>query len=55
MIKHQLDHYKDGFVSVAFCKVCAAEGEKLFDPCPQEVLAFKKYSQKYSDGPIKKT
>jgi len=35
--QHKLGHYRDGFVSVAFCKVCGAEGEKLFEPCPQKI------------------
>lgn len=35
--QHDIDYYKDGHVSVAFCKVCSAEGEKLLEDCPQKV------------------
>lgn len=34
---HDIDHYLDGRVSVAFCKVCSAEGEKLLESCPQKI------------------
>jgi len=33
--RHDIGYYLDGRVSVAFCKVCSAEGEKLFEDCPQ--------------------
>lgn len=34
---HTLSHYHDGFVRVEFCKVCGAEGLKLFEDCPQKI------------------
>lgn len=33
MKHHQIDHYKDGFSKVEFCKVCGAEGEELLVEC----------------------
>lgn len=33
---HVIDYYMDGHVAIAFCKVCSAEGDKLFDDCPQK-------------------
>lgn len=35
---HTPDHYKDGFVRVAFCKVCGAEGLMLLDDCQGNVI-----------------
>ena len=35
--RHVIDYYMDGHVAVAFCKVCSAEGEKLFADCPQKI------------------
>lgn len=35
---HTPAHYKDGFVSVAFCKVCGAEGLRLLDDCQGNVI-----------------
>lgn len=35
--RHTIDYYLDNHVAVAFCKVCSAEGEKLFEPCPQKI------------------
>lgn len=40
--QHELGYYQDGFVSVAYCKRCSAEGEKLLEDCPQ-------YSEKSLD------
>lgn len=40
---HQIGYYKDGLVSVAYCKICSAEGEKLLEDCPQNTEAPKKY------------
>lgn len=37
MKQHELDHYFDGRVSVAYCKVCSAEGDKLLEDCPQKI------------------
>lgn len=34
---HDLGYYQDGHVSVAYCKRCSAEGEKLLEACPQKV------------------
>lgn len=34
MTKHHTpDHYQDGFVRVAFCNVCGAEGLRLLEDC----------------------
>lgn len=30
---HVIDYYMDGYQPVSFCKVCSAEGDKLFDDC----------------------
>lgn len=35
--RHVIDYYMDGHVTVAFCKVCSAEGEKLLEDCPQKI------------------
>lgn len=35
---HTPAHYLDGFVRVAFCQVCGAEGLRLLDDCPNEVV-----------------
>jgi hypothetical protein len=35
---HTPAHYLDGFVRVAFCKVCGAEGLKLLDDCQGNVI-----------------
>ena len=53
-IRHVIDYYMDGHCMIAFCKVCSAEGDKLIEDCPQQVPDPKKYTPKYSDGPIKK-
>lgn len=34
---HSLSSYQDGHVRVEFCKVCCAEGLKLFEDCPQKI------------------
>ena len=31
--RHVIDFYMDGHVAVSFCKVCSAEGDKLFEEC----------------------
>lgn len=31
--RHVIDYYLDGFQMMAFCKVCSAEGNGLFDEC----------------------
>lgn len=36
--QHDLGSYQDGRVSVAYCKLCSAEGEKLSEDCPQKIL-----------------
>lgn len=33
--QHAIDYYLDGHVSVAYCKRCSAEGDKLLEDCPQ--------------------
>ena len=35
--QHVIGYYLDGRVQVAFCKVCSAEGAKLFEDCPQKI------------------
>ena len=34
---HTIGYYKDGNVSVAYCKICSAEGLKLLEDCPQKI------------------
>lgn len=36
---HDIGYYLDGRMSVAFCKRCSAEGDKLLEDCPQIVFA----------------
>lgn len=36
--RHVIDYYLDGQVTVAFCKVCSAEGEKLSEDCPGKII-----------------
>lgn len=36
---HDLGYYQDGRVSVAYCKLCSAEGEKLLEDCPQKFIS----------------
>jgi len=46
---HVEDFYMDGFKPVPFCKVCSAEGMKLFDSCSgplDELFYFKGLSKK---------
>ncbi len=31
--RHVIDFYLDNHVAVSFCKVCSAEGDRLFDAC----------------------
>lgn len=35
--RHVIDYYVDNHTMVAFCKVCSAEGLKLFEECPQKI------------------
>lgn len=35
---HTPAHYQDGFVRVAFCRVCGAEGLRLLDDCQGNVI-----------------
>lgn len=35
--RHVIDYYLDNHVAVAFCKICSAEGEKLFEDCLQKI------------------
>lgn len=35
---HTPGQYKDGHSMVAFCKVCGAEGLRLLEDCPKEVV-----------------
>lgn len=44
--RHVIDYYLDGHVTVAFCKVCSAEGNKLFDDCPQKIVDDKEQPAK---------
>ena len=30
---HTIDYYMDGHAAISFCKVCSAEGDKLFEEC----------------------
>jgi len=34
---HVLDFYMDGYQAVSFCKVCSAEGDRLFEDCPGKI------------------
>lgn len=36
--QHVLGSYLDGHVTVVFCKVCSAEGEKLLIDCPGKII-----------------
>lgn len=47
--QHALDYYLDGFVTVAYCKRCSAEGEKLLEDCPQKVVLDQTISEKSID------
>jgi hypothetical protein len=38
--RHVIDYYLDSHVTIAFCKVCSAEGEKLIDDCEGLPLFF---------------
>lgn len=31
--RHVTDYYMDGHIAIAYCKVCSAEGDKLFEDC----------------------
>jgi hypothetical protein len=35
---HTLSSYKDGHITVTFCKVCGAEDLELFADCPLKVI-----------------
>ena len=35
--RHVIDFYMDGYVPISFCKVCSAEGDKLFEDCPGKI------------------
>lgn len=39
-LSHVPDFYMDGYIAIPYCKVCSAEGDKLFETC---------------SGPIQKT
>lgn len=47
--QHDLGHYQDGRVSVAYCKRCSAEGEKLLEDCPQKIIINQNISEKLLD------
>lgn len=32
-LHHVIDFYMDGYMAISYCKVCSAEGNKLFDEC----------------------
>jgi hypothetical protein len=44
MKPHTIDYYKDGQMSIPFCKICSAEGLKLFEDCPQKVGSLEQKS-----------
>ena len=46
---HKLSAYKDGFVWVAFCRLCSREGKNLAVECPGEFVPM---SQQNSTKPI---
>lgn len=46
---HDLGYYQDGRVSVAYCKCCSAEGDKLAEDCPQKVMQGQIISEKSLD------
>ena len=35
--QHDLAYYQDGYVRVAYCRKCSAEGLKLLEDCPQKI------------------
>ncbi len=35
--QHDITYYQDGYVQVAYCKKCSAEGLKLLEDCPQKI------------------
>lgn len=35
--RHVIDYYMDGHSAISFCKVCSAEGLKLFEDCPGKI------------------
>lgn len=37
MTKHDIAYYQDGYVQVAYCRKCSAEGQKLLEDCPQKI------------------
>lgn len=47
--QHDLGHYQDGHVSVAYCKRCSAEGLNLLEDCPQKVTLTQNISEKSLD------
>ena len=40
---HTIGYYHDGMISVAYCKLCSAEGLELLEDCPQKPSDPKKY------------
>jgi hypothetical protein len=46
---HDLGYYEDGRISVAYCKRCSAEGDKLLEDCPQKVDLDQTISEKSLD------
>lgn len=47
--QHAIGYYLDNHVSIAYCKVCSAEGEKLLEDCPQKVINPQNISTKGLD------
>lgn len=43
--RHVTDYYMDGHVSVEYCKVCSAEGLRLFDDCSGPIKSGVVYFQ----------
>ena len=54
-LRHVTDFYMDGHIAVSYCKVCSAEGLRLFEVCsgPLDVpnyfhgLSKKEFEEKY--------
>lgn len=35
---HDIGYYEDNHIMVPYCRKCSAEGDKLFEDCPQFVI-----------------
>lgn len=38
-LRHVPDFFMDGYIAISYCKVCSAEGDKLFDICSGPVVS----------------